>query len=360
MAILTNRSDVIANFVRYHGRQPNASELAPGALIDYLTTKAPTQVEQLLAKNSPITKGDVWSVYQQKQAAPQGTTSPTTGATTEDKPLPPPPADLSSPNPTQVTGISAEQKKAITDMLDSQFKDLTPTERSFIEATFLNSDIYTSGKTVPTPDQIAGFIRNAADQSSADINPYYEKITAQELEDYKNKMSDIRSSVSRFAQTEAADYKKTLAETKQNLRARGLTFSGINRAALGKESAINAAGIEGTLPQNRRYAWEDKLAGVQEQARDIGISAERELGSTAIGNELGIVSPYDLKTGNLDYQAGRTQALYTPHQADSVGAYAGLNETPAAGEYTSTHELQRLKDIELAQQQRLQQKSLII
>ena len=64
MAIKTNKSDVIANFARYHGRQPNPDELKPGALIDYLTTKAPQEVEQLLSKNSPITGGKTWSQYQ--------------------------------------------------------------------------------------------------------------------------------------------------------------------------------------------------------------------------------------------------------------------------------------------------------
>jgi len=64
MAIKTNKSDVIANFVRYHGRQPNDSELKTGGLIEYLTTKAPKEVETLLSKNSPITGGKLWADYQ--------------------------------------------------------------------------------------------------------------------------------------------------------------------------------------------------------------------------------------------------------------------------------------------------------
>jgi len=107
--------------------------------------------------------------------------------------------------------------------------------------------------------------------------------------------------------------------------------------------------------------WEDKLAGWQEKARDIGTAAERELGSTALGNETGLVSPYDrinLGANNIaDYQTGRTQALYTPRQATN-GGYAGFGETPAANQYTSTHELQRLKDIELGTQERLKKYAL--
>jgi hypothetical protein len=64
MAIKTNKSDVIANFVRYYGRQPLDSDMAT---IDYLTTKVPTEVESLLAKNSPITKGLVWNEYQKQK-----------------------------------------------------------------------------------------------------------------------------------------------------------------------------------------------------------------------------------------------------------------------------------------------------
>ena len=64
MSIKTTRSDVVANFVRYHGRQPKASD---EATIQYLTTKAPIEVEKLLAKNSPITKGLVWSEYNKQK-----------------------------------------------------------------------------------------------------------------------------------------------------------------------------------------------------------------------------------------------------------------------------------------------------
>jgi len=70
MAIKTNKSDVIANFVRYHGRQPNQDELKKGGLIEYLMTKSPKEVESLLAKNSPITGGKLWADYQKTKTAP--------------------------------------------------------------------------------------------------------------------------------------------------------------------------------------------------------------------------------------------------------------------------------------------------
>lgn len=58
MAIKTNKSDVIANFVRYYGRQPSSPEDLK--TVEHLTTKAPNEVEALLAKNSPVTKGKLW------------------------------------------------------------------------------------------------------------------------------------------------------------------------------------------------------------------------------------------------------------------------------------------------------------
>jgi len=69
MAVKTNKNDVISNFVRYHGRQPKTEELAPGGIIDYLTTKAPAEVETLLSKNSPITGGKTWSEYKKTDAS---------------------------------------------------------------------------------------------------------------------------------------------------------------------------------------------------------------------------------------------------------------------------------------------------
>lgn len=68
MALKTNKSDVIANFVRYYGRQPSSTEDLK--TVEYLTTKAPSEVESLLAKNSPITKGKLWGDYQKTITPP--------------------------------------------------------------------------------------------------------------------------------------------------------------------------------------------------------------------------------------------------------------------------------------------------
>ena len=274
------------------------------------------------------------------------------------------PSEGTPTSPIPTTAMDEATRKRITDFINTEYKDMSETERSFLIATFVNSDNYTSGRAIPSNSQIATWITDSATLAAADTNPYYQKITAEELQDYRNKMADIRNESQRYAQSEAASYKQTLATTKQSLRARGATYSGINRATLGKESAIDNAGLEGSLASSRRMAWEDKSAGWQEKARDIGLAAERELGSATLGNEGGLASPYDrvnLGGDNIaDYTAGRTQALYDPNRAGTTGYYAGIGNAPRENGYTSTHELQRLKDIELAKQQKIRQFQLTI
>ena len=324
MAILTNRSDVIANFVRYHGRQPNAGELAPGGVIEYLTTKAPTQVEQLLAKDSPITKGDIWSVYQQKQTAraTTGSTSATPPATTAPKEA--------------VDGISA--------MLTEKYPGLTDTEKQFLTDTFINKDTYTSGKTVPTDQQIAQWTADAATNAASDLNPYYTRISGEELADFKKQMSDIRAKSETFKANEENTYQKTLANTKQTLRAKGLTFSGTSLKNIGSESALrNPTGIEGSLQTGRRLDYEDALQGYQQDASKLATEAERRLGTAPVAGALsevgGLAVPTDLSR------------LAAPI-ATTSGGYGGT------GSMASTIDQERAKAIEESTQQRMAQRRL--
>jgi hypothetical protein len=118
MAVLTNKSDVIANFVRYHGRQPNASELAKGGLIEYLTSKSPQEVESLLAKNSPITGGKLWADYQNTKTSapiispPAPTPTPAYSPVTAPTPTPTPtPAPVPAPATTQQATLSSPDGK---------------------------------------------------------------------------------------------------------------------------------------------------------------------------------------------------------------------------------------------------------
>lgn len=103
------------------------------------------------------------------------------------------------------------------------------------------SQDFTSGNKIPSVQELQTIIDTAAQNAETDLAPYYEKTSARELEDMKNKMADIRTSVANYTATETAGYKKTLAETKANLRARGLTFSGTAAAKLGAEAGVNVA-----------------------------------------------------------------------------------------------------------------------
>ena len=341
MAIKTNKSDVIANFVRYYGRQPTLLEDLK--TVEYLTTKAPNEVESLLAKNSPITKGLIWSKYQEQQRTPEQPVTPIPGIHYNEPGIGPgevtpppitPPTTLSTTPP--MTGLDEASRKRIEDYINGL--SLTDTEKDFLKSTFMNSDTYTSGRTIPTNEQIAQIISTAATNAATDINPYYKRFTAEELADLKNQMADIRGKAETFQQKQESSYKKVLAETKQNIRARGLTFSGTPLKSLGSEAAIrNISGIEGTIPEARRLGYEENIRALQQEARPLATAAERALGSEAVGALGSLSIPSDL-SGRL----GATTGLYTP-----TGGYS------PTGTYVPTIEQQRLADIERAKQDRI-------
>jgi len=103
------------------------------------------------------------------------------------------------------------------------------------------SQDFTSGNKIPSVEELNQIIQTASQNAETDLAPYYEKTSARELEDMKNKMADIRSSVSNYVATETAGYKAKLAQAKSSLRARGLTFSGTAASQLGQEAGVNVA-----------------------------------------------------------------------------------------------------------------------
>jgi len=379
MAIKTNKSDVIANFVRYHGRQPNPDELKAGGLIDYLTNKPPQEVETLLSKNSPITKGLIWSDYQKKIAqqetpfekaykeaiakgmtpdqarqaiTPEGTQRITTPTTTT-----PPPTTPTTTTPTEtkppetkppliepVTGLDQVAYDKINNFIDGL--GLTQTEKDFLKGTFLNKDIYTSGKTIPTTTQITQWISDAATNAATDISPYYTRISGEELADYKTQLANIRAKSQTFMANEENTYTQKLATTKQQLRARGLTFAGSAIRNIGQQAAVEApVGYEGTIQAARRLDYEGSQQALTQQAAGISTTAERRLGSAAITGALGevgaLAAPVDLTSLQT--------SLYTP-----VGGYGGT------GSMASTIDQERAAAIEASRQQRLKQYALSI
>lgn len=184
-----------------------------------------------------------------------------------------------------------------------------------------------------TDAEIEAEIADIKTAVSSDINPYYEEQQKRGLSDLGTNLRDIQNESLRYAQKEKLSYAQLLAKTQASLRARGLTFSGTSIKSIGDSSAqLNPTGIEGEIPQERRYNWEDATAGWQESARDIGMEAERKYGSATLadqGNLSGLTYANPYGTGGSDrgvkYKEGTTGALYIPHQATIPGT-----TTPAA------------------------------
>jgi len=195
---------------------------------------------------------------------------------------------------------------------------LSEAEKNLLKYIWTNADNYTSGQTIPSAADLDKIIQNAATSAQTDLDPYYQKIEKRELEDLKNKISDIRKSAARYQQQEESSYAAKLASAKQSLRSRGLTFSGNARASLGGEAAIDAQGIEGAIPQERRYNWENKIADWRQSTRDLGTAAERMLGSetlsqnrTDLGLEAAFPNPY---ANSQTYNSSNMQAAHLPAQ----------------------------------------------
>lgn len=199
-----------------------------------------------------------------------------------------------------VTGDAAKDAQAASDAAKLKelygyidTLDFSPEQKVIMKQIAQGS--YTSGQKVLTNNEIAQMIQDAAKNAETDLTPYYNKISSRELEDIKTNLGNIREDAARYATQEANSYAKTLANTKQSLRSRGLTFSGITTKTLGNEGAIkNTAGIEGAIPTQRRLDYTDTMAGWQQKTKDLGTEAERNLGSEAMkGVDWGrLASPY--------------------------------------------------------------------
>ena len=178
--------------------------------------------------------------------------------------------------------------------LDKLNSDIDAMGLSFEEKAILKqiaSEDFTSGNKIPSTVELQNIIDVAARNAAADLTPYYQKIGMRELEDMKNKMEDIRTQVSNYVASETSSYRQKVAETKQNLRSRGLTFSGYSRGQLGSEGAIESGGIEGAIPEERRLGYAEEMQKVGSAAREIGIAAERNLGSAGL-RKVSVQTPY--------------------------------------------------------------------
>ena len=226
---------------------------------------------------------------------------------------------IGNKQPGQTPAQNAPQLQSLEDELINHINSLNLSEGEKAVLRELAFGEYTSGQKVPSEQEIQQMIRDAAVNAERDISPYYQTLTAREIEDFKNQLGDIRQGFERYQEQEAKDYKTRLKETKDNLRQRGLTFSGASRQTLGKEGALQSRGIEGDVPQQRRLDFEQTADQFETQGRQLGTAAERKLGSSALtGMNFGqFTTPYGQRTlynpmGNIqtgDLELDRLRAI---------------------------------------------------
>lgn len=166
------------------------------------------------------------------------------------------------------------------------------------------------GNKTYSMEEISGIISQSAEDADKSLKPYYDKMEASELEDLKTGLANIREESAMYKEREAIQYTQTLANTKKNLRTRGLTFSGQSRGTLGSEGALNSKGMEGTVPESRRLSYESKIADWKNRGETIGRAGERLLGSDALGGIEGFDNPY--ANGSTTYNSSGRGMLYNP------------------------------------------------
>ena len=214
-----------------------------------------------------------------------------------------------------LTDQQKEKIKALNDEIDTMTNDdgtpLTVAEKAVLKE--LASQDWTNGQHVFTPDELTNLIKQAAINAETDLNPYYEKTFSRNLEDFRKSMEDIRNQASNYQKQEENNYAKMLAETKKNLRQRGLTFSGISRSLLGDQTTLKNGGmnVEGYLPTNRRLNYERAINNYQRSGNQLGTEYERLLGSQRLNDQYKLNTPYGEKslynkkgniTGDLDLE----------------------------------------------------------
>lgn len=344
MAIKTNKSDVIANFVRYHGRQPNQGELAPDGVIEYLTTKAPNEVESLLAKDSKVTGGLLWKDFN----AGGQTQAPSTNADGEINP-----GTAYAVNniyqkyfnrPADTTELNHWATKTLEELdftLKSDYQDATkhpydgsPVQKNTLKS--LNDLGYDEGTSQAIAeieqmykDGIISYeIKEVAKLAIEDypdglqfdptvlmetfnnirketIDPHFQEVIDFTTADLQNTLDYIEATQDAERQSEIIAAQQNLDTATANLEASGMTFSGEGIKQLGTQSAYQTD-KEGRVQAMNRLTSTSREARRQASINQLGLGAEEKLGSvgaTALGingyNSLGGVkgSIEDTKQG---------------------------------------------------------------
>lgn len=231
----------------------------------------------------------------------------------------PPVNNSTTETPTETNPNDSALLKALHDQIDGT--DYSPEQKALLHK--IVDDDSVKGNAVRSIDDVAKIVSDAAIKAEADVAPYYDKMTEREINDLKTNMEQIRSEAARYAQTEAVDYAKQLQDTKQSLRARGMTFGGFGRAQLGSDGIIDSAGVAGVIPEARKATWEEKTADFQDRASKVQTTSNRILGnkfptdvsgtfSTPYGNRpltVNQTTPTDIGIGDLNAARLKDKAL---------------------------------------------------
>lgn len=339
----TKRSDVVATFHRYIGRNPESAE--DWETVKYLMTKAPQEVEKRLAGSVKTIKDDKTEARTETSNIDPIKIAQKLGFTENDFANDPGFAaywgnkseaeltealtgrgDYDTSLGRKRTESEQHSYQADKDWLDSQ--NLSDDERAIVDGA-MNDDSLTSGQRVYSESEWNDLANKALTKARTELEPYYKDLQGRDMEDTRDAYADIRNDSKRYQQQEEKSYADTLAKTKQSLRARGLTFSGSSRATLGAEGALDQKGVEGSVPQQRRYDWEDARASWQESARDIGKETERRYGSDLLYEKRDYLNPEGLPDPygkGLTYDKGGTAALYNPKKDASQDGYVSKSQ----------------------------------
>lgn len=331
MVVKTNKTDVISNFIRYYGRQPSSTEDLK--TVEYLTTKAPQEVESLLAKNSPITKGKLWGDYQ-KTKTPITPTAPVAPITPiqpkketlqemsirlakEEKakapissaptqapaqsqweaggnagvaPFSSPAASAGAVDDSKVAGGTTNSEVADEfsifinndPFITEQFKDANikakfdklPKELklAYIQSMQSLGNSIEAGKVVnPNISITPAQAKEFTDQAFTELDPYYQEQIKLYKQDLDTSISRLQQDFDKGIRSAEEPFKENLAAQAESEAQAGLTY--------GSERVKR----EGQAVQDQQQKIEDYTTTAQRNAEDIAKTGERKLGSDLMG-----------------------------------------------------------------------------
>jgi hypothetical protein len=161
-----------------------------------------------------------------------------------------------------------------------------------------------SGQTV-NPDIVIddATITRFTEQAKSELTPYYRQLFTQTEADLKNAMEQTQKSFDRTIGDIGRSYGAALENTQEDFGQRGLQFSSDRTKS--EESIATGA--------NR--AIEDATTAAQQQARTIGTTAERKLGSSAFPSlDTSVTADQRLQTGvagQFGLTGGSSRSLFT-------------------------------------------------